>query len=142
MNPKEYIDLLLENAENGLKAILDSDKAYEILDNIEGGTWMQGGCAILAFALKQLYNYEVYVIFNTDKNTSEHFIAKDRNNYFWDYDGKHLGNEEFLDEYKEAEMIKGELKLIKWNDKIKSDGIPINHTAIAELVELIKSENN
>jgi len=143
MNAKKYIELLLESVEGGLKHILDSKEAYRILDNseAEGGTWMAGGCAILAFALRKLYGYEVYVIFNDDKNNSEHFLAKDSQHYYWDYDGKHQIDKEYMKEYKEDEMIEGNLRLIKWNPQIKSEGIPIDHIAIAELVELIKSEN-
>ena len=140
MKPIEYLNLFLESVESSLKSILDSTEAYDILDrsSASGGTWMQGGCAILAFVMKQLYNYEIYVIFNLDKDNSEHFLAKDSENYYWDYEGKHQIDREYMEEYKSSEMINGNLKLMKWNPQIKSEGIPIDHIAIAELVELIK----
>ena len=146
INANEYLDLLLkESSQNQLKTILDSDIAYEILDRSKatGGTWSAGGCAILAFALNKLFGYEIYVIYNLDKDNTEHFMVmnKESPSYFVDYYGKHQWDKEYTMDYKRDEMIEGDLVVKKWNSSIKSDGIPIDHSAISELVELFKSEN-
>jgi hypothetical protein len=142
---EQYLNLLLEGLQhfNSLKTILDSDAAYDILDNseAEGSTWTSGGCAILAFALNRYFGYQVYVIYNLDKDNSEHFIVRDNNNNFIDYDGKHSDEKEMIERFKDLENIKGRLKVDKWNSRINSKGIPIDQKAINKLVDLFNVNN-
>ena len=61
---------------------IDSDAGMAILDSTEanGSDWGEGGCAILAFALKQIWaDSSLYVIYNHRLGRVEHFGVRKPN---------------------------------------------------------------
>ena len=67
---KLYENFNRRSVEDLLK-IIHSNGAYEILDEVDGNTWQEGGCWILADALKMLYSdldLPVYVVFKHELN--------------------------------------------------------------------------
>lgn len=124
-----------------LKSIINSDAAYEILDdsNCAGGTWTEGGCAILAQALHMLEGYPMYVIHNEKYNSVEHFGVKTPEGTILDADGEHASEEAWLEFFKENEIPRpGELDVRKFNPRINFTGINFDDEAANRLAELIK----
>lgn len=122
-----------------LRNILDSDDAYAILDSSEGagGTWMSGGCAILAFALNYVFDYDIYVIVDEYKKV-QHFLNKSHDNKFIDYRGQ-FSNLKFINGWKKYERLYGEYKLVRWNNYKKyTGGIPIDLDASKKLSRMIQ----
>lgn len=122
-----------------LKKILSSDEAYKILDSSEKDltSWCAGGCAILAFALNKIYNYPVYVIYNTDTDKVEHFIVKNDKGRFVDCDGEHIN---MLKDFKKREIVKGGLQIIKYVTGMDIGDIVIDEKTINTLVKYLKSK--
>ena len=139
---KKEEQTLYEGKENNLlKNILDSDAAYEILDSTQaaGSTWMQGGCAILAFALNKAYVYPVYAIYDNDLKQIDHFVVKTPNNEFLDYTGEHKN---IIDAFKEDEGLWGkDLSLVPYSNKLKNNGIVIDNKASLLLAKLMLEGN-
>jgi len=117
-----------------LKGILDSDEAYAILDNYAGGTWTEGGCAILAFVLSKIYNVPVWVLYNTRKEIAEHFVVQVGENKYMDYDGIH---DNMLKDFKENELIYDPLLLKPYSKETPVGDIIISSQASNELYNLI-----
>jgi len=145
-------ELLNENIEEqnlnkkGIRAILDTDKAYAILDSskAEGNTWCAGGCAILAYALNIAYGYPIYVIYNHDDKQVEHFGVRTPNNTFIDCDGEQrewLKNFRRKDFYLNPEKKLSVLPLYHPEDLNLTD-IVIDMEASQQLAELIKSNGD
>jgi len=116
-----------------LKRIINSNIAYEILDNSKAGsvTWQEGGCWILAEALSKYFNEPMYVVFNITKHRVEHFVVKHDNEYL-DSLGMRTENQVIKDVL-EFMSIKHKLMLIKYNSKMNTDGI-IRDTETSDLL--------
>jgi hypothetical protein len=123
---------------SAFKKILNSNEAYEILDNSNAGasTWCAGGCAILAYALNIAYGFPIYVIYDLDLNQIDHFVVKTPNNTYIDCDGEQI---HIINNFKRKERITNNLKLLKYSIELKNNGIPIDMEASKKLAELLKS---
>lgn len=124
-----------------LKNIVNSDAAYEILDNSNcaGSTWTEGGCAILAQALNMLEGYPMYVIYNKRIGSSEHFGVMTPDGAILDADGEHNSTDAWLKFFKENEMPRaGELVVIPFDSGVDMEGINFDDDAAKELALLIK----
>jgi hypothetical protein len=127
------------NFKSSLKKILNSNEAYEVLDNSKAGesTWCAGGCAILAYALNTLYGFPVYVIYDYNNNQIDHFMVKGNNNTFIDCDGE---QKNILHNFKRKENLSNKkMGILKYSENLKNNGIPIDMEASQKLVELIKN---
>ena len=120
-----------------LKSILDSEEAYAILDKYIGGTWTEGGCAILAAALSKYYDFPIWVIFNPQKGTAEHFVVQVGRYKYLDYDGIHTN---MLKDFVESELIDDPPKLKPYSKGVPTSDIIINNAAANELYELFKEK--
>lgn len=126
----------------GLKNIVNSDAAYEILDssNCAGSTWTSGGCAILAQALNKLEGYPIYVIYNTKYKGAEHFGVMTPSGSILDADGEHNNEEAWLNFFRDNEMPRpGDLIVIPFKSGVEMDGVNFDEEASNRLAELIKS---
>ena len=121
-----------------LKTILDSEEAYKILDSskVGGGTWMAGGCAILAKTLHDIYKYPIYTIYNTDKKIIEHFGVKTQKETYIDYDGEH---KDWISDFKNAELIEGNLKILPYKQGMNMKGIVFDDNSSDKLKILISN---
>jgi len=127
-----------------IKKIVNSDAAYEILDNSNcaGSTWTSGGCAILASALNKVKGYPIYVIFNRNFKSPEHFGVMTPTGSIIDADGEHSSADEWLQFFKENEFPRvGELIVYPYASGMKMGEIKFDQRASDELAELIKSYN-
>lgn len=140
--------LLNESQKSGIRTILNSDAAYQILDNSNAGesTWCAGGCAILAYALKMVYGYPIYVIYDYNYNRTQHFIVQTPRGTYIDCDGEQndilrnfIRKEYFEEKFK---GIKSNLKILPYTEDLKNDSIPIDMNASRKLAELIKNSEN
>ena len=140
--------LLNESQKSGIRNILNSDAAYQILDNSSAGesTWCAGGCAILAYALKMVYGYPIYVIYDYNYNRTQHFIVQTPRGTYIDCDGEQndilrnfIRKEYFEEKFK---GIKSNLKILPYTEDLKNDSIPIDMNASRKLAELIKNSEN
>ena len=129
----------------GIRAILDTDAAYEILDSSKanGSTWCAGGCAILAYALQIAYSYEIYVIYNNTDKQVEHFGVKTPNNTFIDCDGE---QREWLKNFRRKDFyLHPEKKLsvlpLRHPENLNLTDIVIDMTASQKLADMIKNNN-
>ncbi len=126
-----------------IKKIINSDAAYEILDssNSAGSTWTSGGCAILAKALNTIYNYRIYVIYNRNFRSPEHFGVMTPTGSIIDADGEHSSSDEWLQFFKENEMPRaGELIVYPYASGMKMGEIKFDQEASDSLAELIKNQ--
>lgn len=127
-----------------IKKIVHSDAAYEILDNSNapGSTWTSGGCAILARAINMLEGHPMYIIFNRNYKTPEHFGVKLPTGKIFDADGEHNSEEEWLNFFKDNEIVRqGELIVIPYVEGMNIGDIMFDDNASKNLVELIKSKS-
>ena len=117
-----------------IKKILDSDEAYNILDRYVGGTWTEGGCAILATALSKKYNAPIWVIYNQEKDTAEHFVIKLGNEKYMDYDGIH---DNMIKDFRENELVLVDpLDMLPYKQGMNISDIVINNEAAIELYKI------
>ncbi len=126
----------------GLKKIIQSDAAYEILDssNCPGTTWMEGGCAILARALNMYAGYPMYVIFNKEYNGPEHFGVKTPKGSIIDGLKEYKDEFAWLQDFRENEFPRpGELVVIPYVDGMGLGGVEFDEEASAKLANLIKN---
>lgn len=126
-----------------IKKIINSDAAYEILDNssCEGSTWTSGGCAILAQALNILEGHPIYLIFNRNFRTPEHFGIKLPSGSIFDADGEHKNEESWLDFFKKNESPRlGELIVMPYVNGMDVGEIIFDEKAAVELADLIKNK--
>jgi hypothetical protein len=129
---------------NTLKKILNSNEAYEILDNSKAGesTWCAGGCAILAFALNIVYGYPIYVIYDYDWKQIDHFIVKTPNNTYIDCDGEQkdiVSNFRKKEHYERPDV---KLGILPYTQNLKNNGVPIDMEASQKLADLININGN
>lgn len=127
-----------------IKKIINSDAAYEILDssNSAGSTWTSGGCAILAKALNSLYDYPIYVIYNRNFASPEHFGVMTPTGSIVDADGEHANTDEWLQFFKENEIPRaGELIVYPYVSGMKMGGINFDQRASDKLADLIKNNS-
>ncbi|OLF82068.1 hypothetical protein AWH63_11045 [Marinobacter sp. C18] len=77
-----------------LQSALDSDQAYALLPS---GSWMEGGCTLLATALQQLIpNSQLYSVGRLGEGIPDHTVLCvdiEGEPYYIDYDGLHTGYE-------------------------------------------------
>ena len=139
---------LNESQKSGIRNILNSDAAYQILDNSSAGesTWCAGGCAILAYALKMVYGYPIYVIYDYNYKRTQHFIVQTPRGTYIDCDGeqKDILRNFIRKEYFEEKFkgVKPNLKILPYTEDLKNDSIPIDMNASQKLAELIKNSEN
>jgi hypothetical protein len=123
-----------------IKKILQSKEAYEILDNSNcaGSTWTSGGCAILAKALNKISNYPIFIIFNRNYKSPEHFGIKLPNGNILDADGKHKDEKHWIKFFVENELPrKGELIVLPYIEGMNLGDILFDEEASDELAKLI-----
>jgi hypothetical protein len=125
-----------------IRTIIDSDAAYEILDNsgADGGTWCSGGCAILAFALNLAYGFPVYVIFDYDYNQIDHFGVKTPNGAYIDCDGL---QHDWLRNFKRKELYQTPNKkigILPYTKDLRMTDIVIDMEASKKLAQLFKPQ--
>jgi hypothetical protein len=141
---EELIKVLNESTSlgGGIKKILKTTAAYQILDNslVGPSTWTQGGCAVLADALKTLFKFPIYVVIDKNKNDSvQHFGVKTNQNTIIDADGEHKGIDEWLIFFKKNEYSSDGLYVEKLDrQKHNTSGIVFDLKASQQLVDLIK----
>lgn len=74
-----------------LRRLINSKQAYAILDSTVGGTWLEGGCALLALALSQLGFGVLTVLIGRNRGQSEsqvqHWLVKTSQGTYLDGDG-------------------------------------------------------
>lgn len=74
-----------------LKKLIQSDAAYRILDGACGGTWLAGGCALLAVALEQAGAGALWVLVGRSTRNSppqvQHWLVRTPGGLFLDGDG-------------------------------------------------------
>jgi hypothetical protein len=130
-----------------LRLILDSDKAYEILDTTRAGgsTWCAGGCGILAEALNILYGYPLYAVYDHDWGQVDHMVVRTPRGTFIDCDGEQKG---ILANFKRKEHYERpnvKLSLVLYDQDAKTklrNSIIFDHKASERLAELIKNGLN
>lgn len=72
------------------KKTVHSKEGYDHILGMDGGTWCEGGCLILAEALKKWSknHFKLYVVKRNDSGTVQHFVALSaRHNICIDGDG-------------------------------------------------------
>lgn len=126
-------------------AAMDSDEAFEILDSTgaKGGDWAEGGCAILAYALLEVFDGSVlYVIYNERRNSIEHFGVKTKQGLVLDSQGVYFGEDEWLESFEKFyTRLNGDgLKVLKYSPELKMTTIVVDPIASKKLVELFKEE--
>jgi hypothetical protein len=95
-----------------LKKILATKAAYAILDSTDakGGTWLAGGCGLLADALAEYCpSGEVWAVWNRRNQRVEHFVYN-KGNMFYDGDGAATG-EGVLRKMRELEHVRDPITL-------------------------------
>ena len=107
-----------------LKNIIHTKGAYDILDEVDGNTWQEGGCWILADTINMLMDTPIYVIFNNELNRVDHFVVK-MGSQFFDSDGyqseKELIKKNVMEQfYKYPEEV---FTLIPYTDDMNTDDI-------------------
>ena len=125
-----------------IKKIINSEAAYEILDNSNcaGSTWTSGGCAILASALNKLEGYPIYVIFNKNFRSPEHFGVMTPSGSILDADGEHKNSKSWINFLKNNEILRpGELVVYPYISGMKLDGVKLDDEASDKLAELIRN---
>jgi len=127
-----------------LKNIINSDEAYEILDQSKcGGTWTEGGCSVLASALKKINpSFNKVVIFNLTLNQIEHFGVETSRGTILDGDGEHSSEGAWLRFFKENEHVNGELEVMPYNSAMPRPGVLDDDQASSKLANLIKGKMN
>lgn len=128
-----------------IKKIINSDAAFEILDNSNcpGTTWMEGGCAILAQALNKLEGYPMYVIYNKKYKGPEHFGAKTPTGSIIDGRGEHKNEHAWLIDFIKNELPReGELIVVPYSKDMNMGGVEFDEQASLKLAELIKNYKN
>lgn len=123
-----------------VRAILDTDAAYEILDSTEadGSTWCAGGCAILAYALNIAYGYPIYVIYDYDYKQIDHFGVRTPNGAYIDCDGL---QHDWLKNFKRKELYQTPNKkigILPYSKDLRMTDIVIDMEASKKLAELFK----
>ena len=126
----------------GIRAILDTDEAYEILDSTRanGSTWCAGACAVLAYALNIVYGYPIYVIYNRTDSQVEHFVVLTPKGTYIDCDGEQkqlLTNFRRKDFYLHPEK---KLEIRPYTEDLNTNDIVFDMTASQKLAELIKNK--
>lgn len=126
------------------KSILNSDEALAILDTTtaKNSTWTEGGCAILAYALKMAFGYEIYCIFSKVLNHVDHFVCKTKDGEFIDYYGN---QKDMVRNWKRREpdiSNKRKWVLRKFEPGMNTGNIPIDMKASKQLAKLIKGKLN
>ena len=125
-----------------IKKIVHSDEAYNILDNssCEGSTWTSGGCAILARAINMIEGYPIYVIFNRNYKTPEHFGVKLPDGSIFDVDGQHKNENSWLNFFIKNEIVRpGELVVLPYIDGMDMGDVIFDDKASIQLANLIKN---
>jgi hypothetical protein len=127
-------------SKKSVRAILDSDAAYEILDSTaaEGSTWCAGACAILAFALNIAYGFPIYVIYDYDNKQADHFGVQTPNGAYIDCDGQQF---EWLRNFRRKELYmhpQKKIGILPYTKELDIDGIVIDMEASKKLAELFK----
>ena len=131
-------------SKKSIRSIIDSDAAYEILDNTKanGSTWCAGGCAILAYAINIAYGFPIYVIYNYDYKQIEHFGVKLPNGSYVDCDGMQY---DWLRNFKRKEFYmrpKIKLGILPYDNNLNKSDIIIDINASQKLANLFKPEPN
>jgi len=124
-----------------IKKIINSDKAYNILDNSNcaNSTWTEGGCAILSRALNIIGKYPIYIIYNEKYKSPEHFGIITSSGSIFDADGEHENLNSWLNFFKNNEFPReGNLITIPYDSNIDMGEIKFDEKASIELAELIK----
>lgn len=85
----------LEIASKSLKSVIDSEEAYEILDEFDGNEWTGGSCYPLAFAIKRWLGRGQIVNVVDARGRSQH-VAVEADGLYLDGDGI-TSSGEFID---------------------------------------------
>ena len=111
-----------------LRRILDTDVAYNILDQHSGGTWMAGGCLLLAEALRHFFGEgaELWAVGSRGKRFSvsapvpvEHVVVKYQ--------------DRFIDYYGASSKEQLLKRMAQEEDLIQPYLHPLDHSQIKEL---------
>ena len=122
--------------------VIDSEEGLAVLDSTKaaGSDWGEGGCAILAFALKQIWEDScLYVIYNHRLRRVEHFGVRRPNGLVVDSSGVYAGESEWLEEFEAfyTERKGDNLAAIPYSTAQNTDEIVIDKAASSRLAELI-----
>lgn len=117
--------------------ILKTKKAYDILDssNASHTTFQFGGCWILADALSLYYGLPIYVVFNKNKNSVEHFVVK-LNTSFLDSDGIQSAQVVIKKVADDGFYKINDLQILKYDENMDTSGILRDVNASKKLVKL------
>lgn len=123
-----------------LKTIIHTKGAYDILDEVDGNTWQEGGCRILADTINMVMDAPIYVIFNNELNRVDHFVVK-LGSQFFDSDGyqseKELINKNVKEQfYKYSPQV---FTLIPYTDDMNSGDIIQDLNVSQKLKEYIET---
>lgn len=123
-----------------LRSIIHTKGAYDILDEVDGNTWQEGGCWILADTINMLMDSPIYVIFNNELNRVDHFVVK-MGSQFFDSDGyqseRELIKKNTMEQhYKYSEDV---FTLIPYSDDMDTSDIIQNLNISQKLKEYIEA---
>jgi hypothetical protein len=119
--------------------VVDSDEGFEILDSTAatGSDWGEGGCAILAMALKKVIpDGEIIVIYNTKTCLVEHFGLL-LNTLVIDYAGVYYSVQSWLAEFKESYSVY-DVRVVPFSAKLNIGEIVVDQKASEKLADLIR----
>jgi hypothetical protein len=102
----------------------------------QGGSWLQGGCWILAEALRRVFEGELWMIVEADDPTPQHVVCRVGRRYL-DGDGSSDARE-LLRRWEDEEMLHRPRLQPLSEERVR--GIPYDEAAVCKLVELIEAE--
>ena len=127
-----------------LRRLINSKQAYAILDSTVGGTWLEGGCALLAVALSDLGYGELFVLVGKSRGSTitqvQHWLVKTPSGMFIDGDGvssersllRRWYNDEDIDDIQLRPAVAADKKGETWESATYTD-------ALAKLKNLLAS---